>query len=62
MARALHKPIPWLPIDSRLISFSHVHGIAKVFLIIEIVTSVGVVAGTILLAILKQQIFIAPSP
>ena len=49
---SLH-PIPWLPIDSRLIppifSFSHVHGAARIFLEIEIVLAVLVVVGTLVI-------------
>lgn len=41
----------WLPIDSRLIlplfSFGHVHGVAKVFLTVEMILAFGVVLGTI---------------
>ena len=44
-------PARWLPIDSRLIlplfSFGHVHGIAKIFLTVEMVLALGVVVGTI---------------
>lgn len=45
--------ISWLPIDSRLISplfsFGHVKGVARVFLEIEIVLSLLVVLGTMIL-------------
>ncbi|MFC1626733.1 hypothetical protein ACFL1P_00850 [Patescibacteria group bacterium] len=51
------KSIPWLPIDSRLIpdvfSFERVGGISKVFLIIELLLSVLVVIGTIILLIFQ---------
>lgn len=43
----------WLPVESWLIPsfhFTHVHGIARVFLIAEIVLSVCVVFGVFLLA------------
>lgn len=45
-------PIPWLPIDSRIISFlsfSHVRGIARVFLIVEMILCTFVVVGTVIL-------------
>jgi hypothetical protein len=51
------KSISWLPIDSRLfpfISFSHVHGLARVFLTIEMVLSVSMVMGTCLLVIVTS--------
>lgn len=52
-----NQAIGWLPIDSRLISplvsFGHVRGVAKVFLIVEIVLSVGVVVGSVSLFILS---------
>lgn len=48
--QASFHPIPWLPIDSRLIvpilSFSHVKGLARFFLILEIVLALLVVLGT----------------
>jgi hypothetical protein len=49
-------PISWLPIDSRLFpffSFSHVHGIARVFLIIEMSISVAMVIGTLCIVCLR---------
>lgn len=56
--KPLPHPIPWLPIDSRLIapifSFGHVRGIARFFLIIEIVLAVLVVLGTIVIVIFKR--------
>ncbi|HCM82283.1 TPA: hypothetical protein DIS60_02870 [Patescibacteria group bacterium] len=46
-----------LPIDIRLIpdifSFSHVKGIARVFLMMEVILSTLVVVGTVILVILK---------
>lgn len=46
----------WLPIDIRLLpplfSFQKVTGIAKVFLIAEVILAVGVVLGTVLLLLL----------
>jgi len=51
------ESVSWLPVDSRLIlpifSFGRVQGLAKVFLTIEIVLAAGVVAGTLLLILLK---------
>ncbi len=50
-------PIPWLPIDSRLIpplfSFGHVHGMARLFLEIEMLLAVLVVAGTLIILGIK---------
>lgn len=48
------QPIAWLPVDSRLFpffSFSHVRGVARIFLILEMVLSVTTVIGTLLLTI-----------
>jgi hypothetical protein len=45
-------PIPWLPIDSRIIpflSFPHVRGIARVFLLVEMILCTFVVVGTVIL-------------
>ncbi len=46
----------WLPIDSRLIlplfSFGHVHGVAKIFLMIEMTLAFGVVLGTFFMLVL----------
>lgn len=54
--RVYPHPIPWLPIDSRLItpifSFGHVRGIARFFLEVEIVLSLLVVTGTLLVVII----------
>lgn len=54
---ASYNPIPWLPIDSRLIpslfSFGHVHGVARVFLLIEMLLSLLVVMGTLGILLLK---------
>ncbi|OGG11632.1 hypothetical protein A2Z00_01055 [Candidatus Gottesmanbacteria bacterium RBG_13_45_10] len=50
------EAIAWLPVDSRLfpfISFSHVRGIARVFLIIEMVLSVTMVIGSLCIVSLK---------
>lgn len=48
--------VDWLPIDSRLVlplfSFGHIHGAAKVFLTIEMTLAVGVVLGSLGMAIL----------
>ncbi|KKU82402.1 hypothetical protein A2973_01595 [Candidatus Gottesmanbacteria bacterium RIFCSPLOWO2_01_FULL_49_10] len=50
------KPIDWLPIDSRIfppiISFGHVKGLARFFLEIEIILSVLVVVGTVVVIVL----------
>ncbi|MDO8451910.1 MAG: hypothetical protein Q7S76_03510 [bacterium] len=49
--------LSWLPIDSRLIvglfSFRHVSGVARLFLIVEIVLALLVVIGTLLLLIVR---------
>jgi len=61
--RAKRKPTPtrssiisWLPIDSRILpslfEFGHIRGIAKVFLIIEMLLAGFVVTGTLLLIVL----------
>jgi hypothetical protein len=50
------KPILWLPVDSRLFpffSFSHVKGLARLFLLIEIVLSLIVVIGSCALVCLS---------
>ena len=50
-----NRPVSWLPVDNRLfpfISFGHVKGIARIFLEIEIVAALLVVAGTIVLTVL----------
>ncbi len=64
MAKRRHTdkdPVPWLPIDSRIFpsifSFGHVKGIAKLFLQIEMMLSVGVVLGTLVIVILHMRIF-----
>lgn len=52
------KPIPWLPIDSRLfpkiLSFGHVKGIARIFLEIEITISLVMIAGTLAIVVLTM--------
>lgn len=44
------QSLGWLPIDSRLItpllSFSHVKGVAKLFLVVEMILAFSVVVGT----------------
>ncbi len=48
------RSVSWLPVDNRLfpfISFGHVKGIARLFLEIEIICALLVVAGTIVLTI-----------
>jgi len=51
------QPIRWLPVDSRLMlplfSFGHVHGVAKIFLTVEMVMAVGVVLGSFGLVLLR---------
>lgn len=53
-----NKPISWLPVDSRLflplLNFGHVKGLARFFLVIEIVLAVLVVLGTIVIVIFKR--------
>ena len=48
--------VSWLPIDSRILpslfSFGHIRGIAKIFLIIEMLLAGFVVTGTLLLMVL----------
>ncbi len=55
--RRMSATAPWLPVDSRLIpnlfAFGHVQGWARIFLEIEIVTSLLVVLGAILLLVLQ---------
>lgn len=57
MARKMQKPIPWLPIDSRLFyplwSFGHVRGVARAFLIIEIVLATLIVLGSMIVSSMK---------
>jgi hypothetical protein len=53
MAQKLQKPIPWLPIDSRLISFGNVHGVARIFLVLEMIMAVLIVAGTLAMVTMK---------
>ena len=52
-----HNQISWLPVDSRLIpdiiSFGHVKGIARFFLMLEIILAVLIVISTLSLAIVK---------
>lgn len=50
------EPIPWLPIDSRIIpllSFPHVQGAARVFLTVEMCIACVVVVGTLLIVLLS---------
>lgn len=53
----LGKPIPWLPIDSRLIpdifAFGHVKGVARIFLIVEMTAATLVVIGTFIIVALR---------
>jgi hypothetical protein len=54
------KYLSWLPVDSRLFmplwSFGRVKGIARIFLQIEMILSVAVVAGT--LAVVLVTLFL----
>ena len=56
MARKMQKPIPWLPVDSRLfgsfLAFGHVRGIARIFLTVEMVLAVLIVLGTLSVTLL----------
>ncbi len=56
MARRVQKAVIWLPVDSRLfgslLSFGHVHGVARIFLQLEILLSTLVVVGTIIVTCL----------
>jgi hypothetical protein len=49
--------IAWLPVDSRFItpflSFGHVHGVAKLFLVIEMTLAGAVVTGSLLLLLVR---------
>jgi len=51
-----HVQISWLPIDSRLVpsifSFGRVRGIARIFLLVEMLLAVLVVVGTCMQVIL----------
>ena len=53
----MQKPIPWLPVDSRLfgsfLSFGRVRGIARVFLTVEMVLAVLIVLGTLSVTLLS---------
>ena len=50
------EPVSWLPVDSRLFSplfsFSHVHGVGKIFIAMEMVLAVGVVFGAAILVVI----------
>lgn len=50
------EPVSWLPVDSRLflplLNFGHVKGLARLFLEIEIILSVVIVLGTMVLTVL----------
>jgi len=51
------EQIDWLPIDSRIIPFihfSHVRGIARIFLMIEMGLCVFVVLGTLILVFIRM--------
>lgn len=56
MKKKMEKPIDWLPIDSRIlpsVSFPHVRGIARIFLIIEMLLCTLVVFGTLVLVLVR---------
>ncbi len=57
MARKMQKPIPWMPIDSRLfgsfLAFGHVRGIARIFLTVEMILAVLIVFGTLAVVVLE---------
>ena len=59
-SRPLHKTkaISWLPIDDRVIphifSFGRVKGIARIFLQVEMILSVIVVLGSLVLFVLQM--------
>lgn len=56
IASKIEQPV-WLPIDIRLVpptfQFSHAKGVARVFLILEMVLTTIVVVGTLLLVLIK---------
>jgi len=54
--RSHSEPIAWLPFDSRFIpffSFTHVRGVARVFLVVEMALSVGMLVGAFILVLLS---------
>jgi hypothetical protein len=55
--RKTDKPIAWLPIDSRIFfpffAPTHIHGIARVFLIVEMTLSVLMVVASIILVFIR---------
>lgn len=56
MAHKRHKPVPWLPVDSRLfgsfLAFGHVQGVARIFLTAEMILAVLIVFGTLSIILL----------
>ena len=56
--KLLFRSSSLLPIDTRIlpdiISFGHVHGVAKLFLQIEIILSLLVVIGTLILVVFRK--------
>ncbi len=56
MARKRQKPIPWMPVDSRLFgaffAFGRVQGVARIFLTIEMIFAVLIVFGTLSIILL----------
>lgn len=61
MKKRAVKNTDWLPIDRRLIpdiwSFKHVHGLARVFLEIEMILAVLIVVGTGALVVIKLFLY-----
>jgi hypothetical protein len=49
--------VPWLPIDSRLIpdifAFGHVRGVARIFLMLEMILTTFVVLATLVLVVIN---------
>lgn len=49
--------VHWLPVDSRLISplfsFGHIHGIAKIFIMVEMLLATAIVIGTFAMCIVR---------
>ncbi len=51
------EPVGWFPVDSRIfapfLSFSHVRGVARLFLIVEMALAVMMVIGSMTLTVLS---------
>jgi len=53
------QPIAWLPVDSRLfpfIGFSHVKGVARIFLVVEMSLSVFMVFASFVLVVYRVMV------